>query len=47
MSPGPFSSTAVLDGMSGILGYTRGYRAMAVDEHRGKPGYRKFYRPYP
>jgi hypothetical protein len=30
MSPGPFSSTAVLDGMSGILGCTRAYRPMAL-----------------
>src|ERR1700720_2211685 len=24
-----------------------GWRETSVDEHRGKPGYRKFYRPYP
>ena len=34
----PFSSTAVLDRMSGVLGYTRAYRPMALFLARGEVG---------
>ena len=52
-APGDDERAVIMDGLRAYndaqtgASNRMGWRETSVDEHRGKPGYRKFYRPYP